>query len=237
MPHAPRRPAELSMRVFIGSSAVRHGLLTVHQLRGQAWVRLGRDIYADVRLRRDHGLRCLAAALHLPPSAAFAGRSAAFLLGASFAAGFLDEAHVIVNRGTRLRSRRGLRAQVGDVSSRDVAVVGDLTCTTPLRTAWDVAAGAEPATAVAVIRYLLHRGLISWSELTETFARRADRPGPGTRRATRVLALVTAVPPTSSVRPSSAPPHPPGRAFARTARLNPGDPPATARDTVRRAAA
>ena len=40
MPPQPHRPAALAWQVFRGSDAIRHGLLTRHQLRGAAWLRL-----------------------------------------------------------------------------------------------------------------------------------------------------------------------------------------------------
>ncbi|SCL20827.1 Domain of unknown function [Micromonospora nigra] len=107
-PHA-YRPEALAWQVFRGSAAVRRDLLTAHQLRSSAWVRLRHDVYADARLARDHALACRAVALQLPAGSAIAGPSAAFLHGVAHAAKFTDDVHVVVPAGAGLRSQRGLR--------------------------------------------------------------------------------------------------------------------------------
>lgn len=114
MPPPPHRPSALAWQVFRGSDAVRRGLLTRHQLRGASWVRLLHDVYADARLDRDHGLACRAAVLRLPPEAAIAGPSAAYLLGVDHAASFTDDVHVLVPRlaplSATIHSRREIRS-------------------------------------------------------------------------------------------------------------------------------
>ncbi|TDC45121.1 hypothetical protein E1258_30720 [Micromonospora sp. KC207] len=109
MPPQPSRPAALVRQVFRGSEAVRLGLLSRHQLRGASWLRLRHDVYADARLRRDHGLACRAAALRLPPEAMLAGPSAAYLHGVEHAASFTDDVHVLVPRSARIDSQPGIR--------------------------------------------------------------------------------------------------------------------------------
>ncbi|MEH1099704.1 hypothetical protein [Micromonospora sp. CPCC 205561] len=109
MPPRPHRPGPLAWQVFRGSDAIRQGLVTEHQLRSSAWLRLRHDVYADARLERDHALACRAAALRLPPEAVVAGPSAAFLHGVTHAASFTDDVHVVVPRATRLGAQRGLR--------------------------------------------------------------------------------------------------------------------------------
>ncbi|SCL62739.1 Transcriptional regulator, AbiEi antitoxin, Type IV TA system [Micromonospora citrea] len=109
MPPPPHRPGVLAWQVFRGSDAIRQGLVTEHQLRGSAWLRLRHDVYADARLDRDHALACRAAALRLPPEAVVAGPSAAYLHGVGHAASFVDDVHVLVPRAMRLGPQRGLR--------------------------------------------------------------------------------------------------------------------------------
>ncbi|MEU9510255.1 hypothetical protein AB0D32_28695 [Micromonospora sp. NPDC048170] len=109
MPPPPHRPGVLAWQVFRGSDAIRQGLVTEHQLRGSAWLRLRHDVYADARLDRDHALACRAAALRLPPEAVVAGPSAAYLHGVEHAASFTDDVHVLVPRAVRLNPQRGLR--------------------------------------------------------------------------------------------------------------------------------
>jgi hypothetical protein len=61
---------------------VASGVLTRTQLTSTAWRRLFRDVYADAALPDTHETAVAGAALIVPPSAVFAGRSAAHLLGA-----------------------------------------------------------------------------------------------------------------------------------------------------------
>ncbi|MEO3779140.1 hypothetical protein ABGB16_20285 [Micromonospora sp. B11E3] len=109
MPPQPHRPGALEWQVFRGSEAVRRGLLTRHQLRGASWLRVRHDVYADVRLHRDHGLACRAAMLRLPPDALLAGPSAAWLHGIEHAASFADDVHVLIPRSARVDSQPGIR--------------------------------------------------------------------------------------------------------------------------------
>lgn len=113
MPPQPHRPDALSWQVFRGSTAVRQGLLTEHQLRSGAWIRLRHDVYADARLDRDHALACRAALLRLPPGVLIAGPSAAYLHGVDHAAAFTDDVHVLVPPQLRIGAQRGLRLHIG----------------------------------------------------------------------------------------------------------------------------
>ncbi|MEV4542986.1 DUF559 domain-containing protein [Micromonospora echinaurantiaca] len=180
MPSIPSRPTALAWQVFRGSEAVRRGLLTSHQLRSAAWVRLRRDVYADTRLDRDHALACRAAALQLPADAAIAGPSAAYLHGVEHAAGFTDDVHVIVPRGVGLRSQRGLRVHsmaAPDVTSSAGAAVLDPPRTGPARAAWETAVWLDPVRAVGIIDTLLARGLTTRAALADIAHRHAERPG------------------------------------------------------------
>ncbi|MCM0674478.1 hypothetical protein NCC78_07230 [Micromonospora phytophila] len=118
MPPPPHRPSALAWQVFRGSEAIRRGLVTEHQLRGSAWLRLRHDVYADARLDRDHALACRGAVLRLPPSAVIAGPSAAFLHGIEHAATFTDDVHVLVPRSLRVGPQQGLRVHsIGPAAS------------------------------------------------------------------------------------------------------------------------
>ncbi len=116
MPPRPHRPDALTWQVFRGSDAVRGGLLTEHQLRSSAWVRLRHDIYADARLDRDHALACRAALLRLPPGVVVGGPSAAYLHGVQHAASFTDDVHVLVPRSLRVGPQRGLSVHVNAIT-------------------------------------------------------------------------------------------------------------------------
>ncbi|MFC7550215.1 hypothetical protein [Plantactinospora sp. GCM10030261] len=184
MPSLPPRPAPLAWQVFRGSDAVRRGLLTEHQLRGSAWIRLRRDVYADARLDRDHALACRAVAYQLPAGAAIAGPSAAHLYGVVHAADFTDEVHVVAPRLTGLRTQPGLRVHTTDSAPMPT---GQPPRTGPARAAWETAAWLPPVRAVAIIDTLLGSGLTSPTELSTLAAAYAARPGG--RRAQRAFAL------------------------------------------------
>ncbi|MET7373043.1 hypothetical protein [Micromonospora arida] len=126
MPPRPHRPDALAWQVFRGSDAVRDGLLTEHQLRNSAWVRLRHDIYADSRLDRDHALACRAALLRLPPGVVVGGPSAAYLHGVQHAASFTDDVHVLVPRPLRIGPQRGLRVHANAITPIRPPVAGRL---------------------------------------------------------------------------------------------------------------
>ncbi|MFC4019827.1 DUF559 domain-containing protein [Micromonospora sp. GCM10011542] len=203
MPPRPHRPDALAWQVFRGSDAVLRGLLTEHQLRSSAWVRLRHDIYADARLDRDHALTCRAALLRLPPGVVIAGPSAAYLHGVEHASAFLGEVHVLVPRSLRVGAQRGLRVHAGDfvaptaadaqasggrlvgAGQRPGAAEGDgsprcsgiIPRTDPGRAAWETAVWLEPVRAVGIVDALLRQGLTDRDTLAEVATRNADRPG------------------------------------------------------------
>ncbi|WP_428963304.1 endonuclease domain-containing protein [Micromonospora fluostatini] len=109
MPPRAQRPRSLAFQVFRGSEAVRCGLLTKHQLRSSAWLRVRHDVYADARLDRDHTLACRAVALRLPATVLLAGPSAAYLHGVEHAASFADDVHVLTTGSVRVAAQHGVR--------------------------------------------------------------------------------------------------------------------------------
>ncbi|MEV4464130.1 hypothetical protein AB0J51_10925 [Micromonospora echinofusca] len=145
MPPPPHRPGVLAWQVFRGSDAIRQGLVSEHQLRSSAWLRLRHDVYADARLDRDHALACRAAALRLPPEAVIAGPSAAYLHGVEHAASFVDDVHVLVPRAMRLGPQRGLRVHSTGPYRQPAGAGGGPYPT--LRTAAEGGGTAVPATA------------------------------------------------------------------------------------------
>jgi hypothetical protein len=201
MPLHPYRPRPLQWRVFRGTEAVAHSLLTVDQLRSSAWTRVQYDAYADARLDRDHRLACDATALWLPAGAAIAGPSAAYLYGVEHAATYRDDVHVITSPDRRVEPRQGVRVHRTVVDADEIVGVGGVTRTTPLRTAWDVANWLELVPAVTILDGLLRLGLVSADALAELAASRSGRRG--WRRAARAFDLAdgrSESPPESQLR-------------------------------------
>lgn len=187
MPPEPYRPRSLRWQVFRGSEVTSRKLLTVHQLRSSAWVRVGHDIYADSRLDRDHGLACQAAGLWLPANAAIAGPSAAYLYGVEHAAEFADDVHAVVPSTCRVAARRGLRVHHARISADEIVAVGGVARTTPLRTAWDLTSWLDLVPAVVVLDGLLGRKLVTAGELRAFAESRYGQRG--ARRAGRAFRL------------------------------------------------
>lgn len=186
MPEAAR-PAALRGRVFRGRDVVGAGLLTRKQLTSGAWRRLFRDVYADATLPETHELAIAGAALIAPPVAVFGGRSAAYLLGAESLADAAAPVEVIVPDADRFGPVTGLRIRRTALPRSDVRSVGRYLCTTPVRTALDIA-GREPLRdAVVVLDVLLARGLVHPEDLAGHAA--ALPTGRGVRRARRAVTL------------------------------------------------
>lgn len=172
-----RRPAALTGKIFRGTDAVRAGLLTKDELRGSAWRRLFRGIYADAGLTPSHQQRCYAAAWYLlPPAAAIAGRSAAWLYGAQL---YRDEdpIEVVTPPSARFGPVRGLVIHVSDLPPDEVRVIDDVRRTSPLRTCWDLASWLEPPEAVAYLDRMIARRLVTEPALTAYARSRAGQRG------------------------------------------------------------
>jgi very-short-patch-repair endonuclease len=176
--------------LFRGSQAIDDLVLTANQLRSPAWVRLGRDVYADSRIERDHQLACRAIALRVPEYVAFAGPSAAYLRGVSHAAGFRDTVHVVVEPDLPLESSRGLMVHHAVLGAGDVELVDDLRLTSPARTVWDLACWLDPVRSVPILDGMLAQGLIS-PEAVQSYAS-TKSPRRGRHRVEQAISLADA---------------------------------------------
>lgn len=185
---AARRPPPLIGKTFRGSDAVRAGLLTKDDLRGPAWRRIFRDVYADVALADSYQGRCLAAAHHLlPPGAAIAGRSAAWLYGVRLAH-HLDPVEVVTPRDARFGPVAGLAIHVAALADDDVRVIEGVRRTSPLRTGWDLASWLDLPDAVAYLDQMAARRLVNGPALAAYARNRAGRRG--WRKLLRAASLV-----------------------------------------------
>jgi very-short-patch-repair endonuclease len=122
---------------FRGSLAVAAGLVTRDRLRGPAFRRLLPDIYVRAGGETDLLLRALAAYRLVEGRGVLAGYSAALLLGADCAPHRDVPAEVIVPGGGR-RAHPGLLVRRDRIADGETWWVGDVRCTSPLRTAYDL---------------------------------------------------------------------------------------------------
>jgi very-short-patch-repair endonuclease len=184
---APRRPDRLRGRVFRGRDAVSARLLTPDALRGPAWRRLYRGIYADAELQDTHDLRITGARLLLPPGGVFSGRTAAHVFGAVQLVDLAAPVEVTVLPGTSFGPVAGLRIRRRPLPASDVTVIAHRPCTSEVRTALDLARFETMVEGVVALDVLLGQRIVRASELGDAVAELV--PGRGTRRARRVIEL------------------------------------------------
>jgi hypothetical protein len=151
--------------VFIGAQAISEGMLSPRGLREGPFFRVLHGVYADVSEARDHLLKCRATAVLMPEGAVLGGRSAAAVLGTPQPE-WAAPVTVVLPDGVQWRGPSGVRTRRAELDHGDVVRRGDgLHHTTPLRTAWDVAATESTATAVGVLDAMLRAGDISEAAL------------------------------------------------------------------------
>jgi len=151
--------------VFLGSIAVTSGALTRTQLRGPDWRRVIHGVYTGGTVPLDHLVSCRAALLVAPGEAAVGGTSAAWIFGAKAGRRDADPVRLVVPIGLSVPHRRGVVVHRFDVSACDVAEFCGLRMTTPLRTAWDIAAIERLDNAVVALDDMLNKGIIDWQLL------------------------------------------------------------------------
>ncbi|QLQ37853.1 DUF559 domain-containing protein [Micromonospora robiginosa] len=186
---APARvPRRLWSVPFRAGDAVRDGLLTRAMLRGPTWVRLLQDVYVhgDAYRPDDHRMWCEAVALRLPPGAAVAGRSAAWLFGVDLLT--RDEpVTVLLPTTARLRPHPRLSIVRSPLPDEDRTRFAGLPVTTTLRTAFDLGRHSPRVEAVVAVDALLRRRVVEPAALR---AYAAERPGwPGSALLREVLKL------------------------------------------------
>ena len=188
MPRAPRVPPRLAFLPFIGSRAVADGLLTKAMLRGPSWRRLLPDTYVHVDGYRedDHRMWCDAVALTLPPGAAIAGLSAAYLWGVDLLPR-MSPVSVLLPEGARLRPQPQVTAGRSALSPQDVTRFAGLPVTTPVRTAFDLGRRPPRTEAVVAVDALLNRRLVKPAALAGYLD--AHRGWPGVALLREVLTL------------------------------------------------
>lgn len=171
------------MEPFIGSAAVRAGILTRHRLASD-YRALYRDVYVPRNLELTAMMR--AQAVWLSTGATLCGLSAAAAWGTKW----LDPlAPAEVLRSNR-HSQADMVIRSYRVSDEELALSGGLPVTTAARTAFDIGRRYRPDAAIPILDALLAATGISADEVAEV----ADRwPGVrGVRRVQPILELVDA---------------------------------------------
>jgi hypothetical protein len=174
---------------FRGSRAVAAGLVTRDRLRGPRFQRLLPDVYGRACPGPpDLLLRSLAAYRLVEEHGVLSGYSAATLLDAACAPRRDTPAEVTVVGGG-LRGRLGLVVHRDTLHPDEITDVGDVRCTTPVRTAFDLARRQDRDDAVVAVDRLANRHRFHPERLAEYCVRHRGRRGVG--RIPGVLALAT----------------------------------------------
>lgn len=151
---APLRPPQLAGRVFLGS---------------------------DAALPAGTRLQVRAAALLMPTGAVFSGRTAAWVLGVGTATDDGDPVEITVPVPGRWGPVAGITVRRVALAPEEVVVHGRVRCTTPLRTALDVARSGTAEVTVPVLDPLLDRTGLLVSDLLA-----AAVPGAGPEAVTAI---------------------------------------------------
>jgi hypothetical protein len=171
---------------FRGSLAVAAGLATWSRLRGPRFQRLFPDVYCPVGDEPpDLRLRSLGAYRLIEERGVLSGYSAAVLLDADCAPHPDVPAEVTVAGGGQ-RAHPGLAVRRDSIASGETTWVGDIRCTSPMRTAYDLGRQEDVVEAVVAVDRLANRHRFA-PDLLLNFTTHY-RGGPGTARLCRALA-------------------------------------------------
>ena len=184
MPPIALVPDVLRTDVFLGSAAVRAGLLTRRQLSGSAWRRLFHDVYVHSGVQVTHEVRARAAAMLLP-GAVVTGCSAAVLWGVAVA-DVDDDVEVPRAPGSPMVRVNGIRARRAVVDDAHVRRRRGVPVTTPEATALRLASALPQDDAVVAVDQLIATGVVDLEPIRSLAA--AAR-GPGSARARTVASL------------------------------------------------
>ena len=171
---------------FRGSGAVAAGLVTWSRLRGPRFRRLFPDVYAPADEEPpDLRLRSLGAYRLVEGRGVLSGYSAAVLLDADCAPHPDVPAEVTVAGGGQ-RVHPGLTVRRDRIALGETVRVGDVRCTSPLRTAYDLGRQEDLVESVVAVDRLANRHRFP-PDLLLHFATHY-RGAPGTARLCRTLA-------------------------------------------------
>jgi very-short-patch-repair endonuclease len=175
----PLVPPELKRGPFTLADARRAGLQRWH-LEGASWRRLGPGVYAWAALAETPALRLTAARLRIPESAAYSGKTAAWLHGLDVAP--CDPIEIILPGDGEGWERGGVRLHRAALDDGDVVVLRGFRTTTLVRTLCDLSRKLSLVEAVVITDMALHAGLIKPAQLSAWVDTNAGRKGVGAAR-------------------------------------------------------
>jgi hypothetical protein len=179
VPRKPFVPAALTRGPFTVADAKRAGLARWH-LEGASWRRIGPRLYTWAALAETPALSLHAARLRIPPSAAFSGKTAAWLHGLDVPP--CDPIDAILPGHGEGWERGGMRVRRAALDDWEVVVRRGFKTTSLIRTLSDLCRDLSLTETVVVADMALHAGLIHRAELSEWVGRRAGRKGVGVMR-------------------------------------------------------
>jgi hypothetical protein len=205
MPHPAHCPPELAEHAFLGTQAVRSGLLTPNALRSASWTRIMRDVDAHRDCAGGPAIRLEALRLVADPDHVVCGRTAAWVHGLWQPAPGAD-VPLEISRPKRThgqdvlgqaRRRLTFRATSASASEErpfstideDVVTLDGVTLTSPLRTCFDLMRQRQLVEAVVVADAFLHRAAFDAVHLAVYCENRYRRPG--VRRTRLAASLAT----------------------------------------------
>ena len=183
----PFVPPELTRGPFTVEEARRAGLDRWH-LEGASWRRLAHGRYVWAALSEAPHLSLAAARLNLPTSAAFSGKTSAWLHGLDVAPCEPIEM-ILPGRGSGWE-KGSVTVRRAALDESEVVMRRGLRTTSLLRTLSDITRNLTLLEAVVIVDLALHARLIKRSELSKWADRSAGRKGVGAMR--RVLEFAEA---------------------------------------------
>jgi len=159
--HVPVPPA-LKAGPFTLADAAAAGLERWH-LDTSRYRRLGLGTYAWAELPVTPELRLAAARLHLPPTAVFGGRTAAWLHRLDWT--FVEPIEVILPTSVDIKGRAGLRISRAGLQDHEVVIRRRTQVTSVVRTLLDLGRRLPLAEAVMLADVALHQTLTSVADL------------------------------------------------------------------------
>ena len=154
--------------------------MTRWHLEGASWRRIGPGLYAWAKLAETPDLKLEAARLRIPASAAFSGRTAAWLHGLDISP--CEPIQAILPGDGEGWERGGISVRRAALDDGEVVVRRGFRVTSSVRTVSDLSRDLSLTETVVIADMALRAGLIQRSDLSEWIERRPGRKGVGAMR-------------------------------------------------------